>query len=722
MQPACQSGAARRLTVGRGRFTLAPSEPMPRGRRPKVMQQPDEPIATITQAQRRRTAAGHISHTHLLLYAAALLAGFALRYWLWLDQGRAGMVFLGDPDEYYLGAIHIWLAGNYYDQGQWLRPPLTSLFYALSFALFGPNVPLALLLQVALSAVTALGVGLTARSVWRSERAGIVAAWATALYLPLAVHASLVLSETVFIAAIVLAFWLFEAARRQGMRRATTLLAGGAAFGAAALARPVGLYAVPLLAVWTYLELRSARAAARAALLLVVACAAVIVPWTVRNYVVYHQLVLVDTNGGVSFWFGTIQDPNDQRMQDVWKATLPNSALRQQAAVRLGLENIEKDPWRFISRMRNKTVSLWQPETRLFPSNAVTGVTLAQRSLGFNLAADAEYIVLMLAALVAVAISSRSERNWALLLWPVYGTLLSALTLGHPRLRLPLMVVPLVYAALPLAHPATALRRLRALGRPRLVALLAAVLLWLSLLVSTAYVPFFQGQLQALRGDRAGLTAARRADPNGFLPALELGRVLRAEGDVAGARAAFEQAVAADSRSVEAHVALLRMADERGDTAGAERERAAIDAIGWDQNQTYRWAWVHEGYAAAGGLDLGSAADIGALQGFSRIQVEAGQSLRYTVTRRAQLRLRQSGEPRAVLRIRAAVGAVPLVVRVNGAEALRTTLDAEWQELAVPLPSQAAATLVVELDAPVSVASVDQPYPYGVALDWIKLQ
>lgn len=662
------------------------------------------------------------SRIRCVLYAAALFAGFGVRYWLWLDQGRAGMVFLGDPDEYYLGAIHVWLAGNYYDQGQWLRPPLTSLFFALVFALFGPNVPFALLLQVALSAVTALCAGLTARSIWRSERAGLVTIWATALYLPLAVHASLLLSETIFTFAIMLAFLLFEAARRQGMRQVSTLLTGGAAFGAAALARPVGLYAIPLLGIWTYLELRSVRAASRAALLLVLACAAVIVPWTVRNYLVYDQLVLVDTNGGVSFWFGTIDDPADQRMQDVWKATLPNSALRQQAAVRLGLENIRQDPWRYISRMRNKIVSLWQPDTRLFPSNAVRGVTFAQSSLGFNLVADTEYLMVMLAAIIGAVVAHRSERNWALLLWPIFGTLLSALTLGHPRLRLPLMVMPLVYAALPLAHPAATWQRLRRLRHRGWFLLLAAVLAGLYLVFSTAYLPFFRGQLQALRGDLAGLSAARRADPEGFLPALQLGRYWRSHAEVEPAREAFEQAVAANPYSVEAQVALLRMAVERGDTLGAEQARAAIDHIGWDHNQTYRWAWTHEGYAADRMLDLGSAADIGAMEGFSRIHVGDGQAFRYTVTHLAHIRLQHTNETSAILRIRAAFRPVPLLVRVNGIEMLHATIKTTWQDLIVPLPGDKKGPLVFELEAPLSVQGVDQPYPYGVAVDWIGVQ
>ncbi len=680
-------------------------------------------MTTTTVPRRQLLRAGSFSRARTAaLYAVPLLFGFAIRYWLWLDQGQTGMVFFGDADEYYLGAIHLWLDGSYYDEGQWLRPPLTSLFFALTFMLFGLDLSLALLAQCALSALTALLVGATARSVWQSARAGLAAAWATALYLPFAVHASLLLSETVFIFTVALAFWLFERARRGGMRGAAILFLGGMAFGAAALARPVGVYGTPLLGIWAYLELRALRPAIRATLLLAAGCALVVLPWTIRNYLVYHELVLVDTNGGVSFFLGTIDDPNEQKMQDVWKATLPNSALRQQAALDLAMENIREDPWRYISRMRNKTVALWQLDTRLFAGNAVPGIRLAQRSLGFNLLADAQYLTLMFAALLGVVLTRRRERNWALLLWPLYGTLLSAVSLGHPRLRLPLLVVPLIYAAGPFAHPRAMWRRLRQTSWRARAALAGGLLLFTYLIFSTAYIPFFRGQLRGLDGDVDALRAAQQTDPNGFLSALRLGALLRAEGDVSAARAAYQQAVALNPRSVEAHLALLRLAQARGDLAAMESARAAIDALGWDSNLAYRWAWEHEAHAPSHKLDLGSALDIGAMHGFSRIYGVPGETFRYTVTPRAQLRLQAADATTLALRLRAANQPTSFRILVDGVEILNATATRGWQLWEAPLLPGRQGEIVVEFQAPLTVETIAAPYPYGIALDWVALR
>ena len=630
------------------------------------------------------------------------------------------MVYNSDPEEYYLGAIHLWLNGTYYDTGQWLRPPLTSAFFALAFLVWGPNLDTALLAQCVLSTLTALPIALTARSVWRNERAGIVAVWATALFLPFVVQASLLLSETVFICAVALAFLLFEYARQQRMRSAWTLLSGGIAFGAAALARPVGLYAAPLLAIWSYLELRTVRAAARATLLLGLGCAIVVLPWTVRNYLVYHQLVVVDTNGGVSFWLGTIDDPNEQKMQDVWKATLPNSALRQQAALRLGLQNIRAAPGRYIARMRNKTVSLWQPDTRLFASNAVTGVTLAQRSLSFNIVADIEYLLLMGGAIVGVVVARRSERNWALLLWPLYGTLLSALTLGHPRLRLPLMVTALIYASGPLTNPRGVLGRLRQLGWRGYLGCIVGALIFGYLIFSTAYVPFIRSELAALPGTVTALRHATEVGPDEYLVWSQLGYKLQAAGDLAGAEDAYRHAVALNDRDVESRTALLRMLLTRSDERGAQQIWAPVTAIGWDNNATYRWAWEHVPYAPVQRLDVGSLADIGALHGFSGIIAQDGRQFRYTVTPQAAVRLQSSGSPRLHLRLRAAYDAVPLQITVDGTSIYHASVGSSWQDLNLQLPASRSGTIVVEFNAPLSVGGIDAPYPYGIALDLVE--
>lgn len=196
------------------------------------------------------------------------------------------------------------------------RPPLWPASLGLVYAAVGHRVAAA---RVADAAVGALGVVLLA---WVAQRlAGARAArWAGGLgaaYLPLALVSSSLVSETLFVACELLALGLAlearragEAAvarrgggpvtgapaalavRRAGERRAPALaVAAGAAAGLAALTRVNG--ALLLLAV-----VPLARVRPRGAVVVVLAFAAVLAPWTARNALELHAFVPVSTETG----------------------------------------------------------------------------------------------------------------------------------------------------------------------------------------------------------------------------------------------------------------------------------------------------------------------------------------------------------------------------------------------------------------------------------------
>jgi 4-amino-4-deoxy-L-arabinose transferase-like glycosyltransferase len=140
-------------------------------------------------------------------------------------------------------------------------------------------------------------------------RAGVWAAGLAAAYPPLVSMPSYALSETLYSAvALATAFVLQLAVDRPrddqipgaGHSRATGLtLLGGALAGAAALIRPAMLLYLPLAAGWLLFRRRPALAVA-----LTIAAAAVITPWTLRNMRVHERVVLIASEGGVTFWTG----------------------------------------------------------------------------------------------------------------------------------------------------------------------------------------------------------------------------------------------------------------------------------------------------------------------------------------------------------------------------------------------------------------------------------
>jgi 4-amino-4-deoxy-L-arabinose transferase-like glycosyltransferase len=651
----------------------------------------------------------------------AVLLALVPRLWLWVDQGSAGMIYPADQDEYYRGAIHILLDGSYYDDGQWLRPPLTSIFLAGVFVFVGIDVARALLVQCVLSAATVLLFAELARSLFDSRRAGIAAALLGAGFLPYASMASQLLSETLFIFLIAAALLAFEAARRRVMPW-RWLLAGGLLWGLATLTRPVGLYALPLLLLWALLGARR-RFDVRPALALLLGVVVVVAPWTARNYAVHDHLILVDTNGGTSFWLGNLLEPGERELQFVWNRTIPNLAEREDAAVERALANIQREPLTFLARTRNKAVALWQFDTRLFIANAPIGITLDERSLAFALASDVQYAALMLLALVGVVAMRSSERNLPLLGWPLYGTLLSAVSLGHPRLRLPLLIAMFAYAALPLAHPRLVWQRLRE-QRWRRWLLLAGLLLLALLWYARVYGPFVQSQFWVARSylteSTLDVERAIATMPSNYLPYVRLGDLWRSQDDPSGALAAYSEASKRAPQNTYVHAQQIDMHRHLDNPDSVRAEMDAIAAVGWDNNQLYDWAW--DAIPATTGARLAIAAPApGIVRGVYAPQQEDGQTFRWT-HERAQIRFAQPGATRLRLLLRAPRPATP--VQIHYQDEWLTTLEAgpAWQTFEVELPPPPPGTRpsvdaqIVELRTPTVVRSPQQPYPRGVAL------
>jgi hypothetical protein len=176
--------------------------------------------------------------------------------------------------------------------------------------------------KIAQSVVGSLGVWLIGTIARRAAggRVGVAAAAIAATYPPLVWICAYVFSEalssTVGLAAVVL---LNRALDRSGLRQAqggdekrraainasanrstvVTAIAAGMTTGAAILIRPAIVFFIPITVVWLIVRRRGVIAA------LIVAGALVVVgPWTARNARIYHRLVFVASEGGVTFWTG----------------------------------------------------------------------------------------------------------------------------------------------------------------------------------------------------------------------------------------------------------------------------------------------------------------------------------------------------------------------------------------------------------------------------------
>jgi 4-amino-4-deoxy-L-arabinose transferase-like glycosyltransferase len=180
------------------------------------------------------------------------------------------------------------------------RPPLFPAFLAIAFQ-FSRNILFLRLLQVAVAGISAfwfLRIGF----VLFGELPALIACLTFAIYPPLVIYSADLASESLFLLLTIGVLFVYYA---PGNQRSLTRVAGlGVLVGLAALCRPNGLLLAPALALAIVLTTRGWRQAVRELVVLGMALAMVVLPWTYRNYRLFHQVVLITTAGGPVLWSG----------------------------------------------------------------------------------------------------------------------------------------------------------------------------------------------------------------------------------------------------------------------------------------------------------------------------------------------------------------------------------------------------------------------------------
>jgi hypothetical protein len=352
-----------------------------------------------------------------------------------------------------------------------------------------------------------------------------LAALLMALYLPFAIYTQVPLSETLFITLLLggflaLAHWATKDERRKtkddglhssSVLRPSSLAVAGALFGLATLTRSITLLFLPIAALWIVWQAGGGwlmrRGSVRAALLFLICCGALILPWTLYNSRLYRGLVLVDTSGAFNLLLGgrTAYDGNrndaatrdyvlvllgQKQSADValqpctgkFPDPLPASqAARQSAITREALCLIAAKPLAFATKSLVELVDLFQINytgAERFTNGFTTGRLPRWYTLGIFLLDDTLYVLTLPLALIGWALTRRrttddtAQRSvvggrWSAVvgLWLLYNIALAPLLFAINRFRLPLLPFAFIFAAS--AISALAHRRWGQLRSPR---------------------------------------------------------------------------------------------------------------------------------------------------------------------------------------------------------------------------------------------------------------
>lgn len=189
---------------------------------------------------------------------------------------------------------------------------------------------------------------------------GLVAAAISAIYVYFFYYAAALMTETFFILCILWSFDIAIGIRYSQNPRLSQWLLLGLSMTMTVLLRQTFLPVILLIGFWLWyaakgMRMKMIKGFALSIIILILGIA----PWTIRNYRVFHQFVLLNTNAGYAFYwanhplFGT-NFMNELPEGVSWGSMLPKELLGMDEAglekelMRRGLQTIIDDPGRYL--------------------------------------------------------------------------------------------------------------------------------------------------------------------------------------------------------------------------------------------------------------------------------------------------------------------------------------------------------------------------------------
>lgn len=676
--------------------------------------------------------------TAYALLTVLVVAGVILRLWFISVSPLDPRYSNADDGDYYRRALRFAVTGAYVDDAWLIRPPLHVFFFAfwLRLALISGVPQLGLLFiqlaQTALAAVMVLiGFGL-ARRLFADARAGLLFAGFLALWYPLIEQTTVLFSEHLYLFFFLLHLWLL--ARYDHEERLRDLALAGAALGAAALTRSPALYAVVFVVGWLVVRAATvgvsgaasrwqvAKAAMKPALLVMVACLAIVAPWTMRNYLTYGHLILVDTLGQINLWL----DLDDVARRNANIETLRGlpQAERHIYALERARDILAADPLRPFGSMWATFRHIWKAQfiEDYFVKQSFFTRPLRETALP-GLIGDLVWLVAVVTGLVGLAGRSYEGFHYRLLFlaWIGYSLLTVLVFHVEPRYLLPLWVMLALYGA---GIPAMWRHTIRLTPRLAVQAVMVAAFFWL-LLTYRDYPAIIAGGIARERAMTTGLSAYRSGDyaaaerafrvaltaqPHFVDAQVHLALALKAQGRYEEALATLQRN---SSRRTELVVgALLR---ETGEVAQAASLLTYIETVAGEDIQRWALEWLRPPPVDV--LTPGNGLDIGYIAGFSPAEQGTGGSFRWLEGQgEIVLPLPKPLRDDAVLILSMTGGEeraiTPLTVRIGrGASWTVPVVRGEWRRYHLLVPSERVMDhrLVIELRAPTFVPALRDP-------------
>ncbi len=240
----------------------------------------------------------------------------------------------------------------------WLAP-VYPLIVAGIFLVFGVQTPASAIAVMVFNSLCSAVTGVIVYQIGRdihSEKAGLFAGWLWAFSPPVAILPFIPWDTS--LSALILGAALLMVLRLQA-GKSDNWAACGATWGVAGLVNPSLLVPLPVVAMLlTAWEKRL-----RSVLIMIGFAAIVILPWTVRNYAVFHKIMLVRSNGLAEVYFGNCGFDTHPLGQSMEYQRLGEAEFTTQAS-RRAVEYIRTHPATFLHHSIHRAMWFW-----IYPNN-----------------------------------------------------------------------------------------------------------------------------------------------------------------------------------------------------------------------------------------------------------------------------------------------------------------------------------------------------------------
>jgi 4-amino-4-deoxy-L-arabinose transferase-like glycosyltransferase len=346
------------------------------------------------------------------------------------------------------------------------RPPGYIFFLAGIYSLFGPNDFIARLVNALLGVLTCWLTYILTIELF-NKRTALIAALMIAIFPSLIAWTNILATENLFIPIVLSAMICFLKAVKLPKVRWSWLFLSGFLLGIGVLVRPATLILPGILVLTLILRKRfrifSPQGIRELGKYLLIGSVisllmlATVIPWSIRNSIVFGHFILVSTEGGITFLSGqnafslTDEYSLDGPVFEQLNAEKLDEISYDQRAYQLAFQFIRQNPWIEMRLIIHKFINFFKDDVSGISYNVLSSLTPIPDWLVVVLKGLAQvyYMFVMGLALASIFLKRYLKDRWYFIqfLFIVVWVVIHLAFYGKDRFRLPLAPAFVQFAA-----------------------------------------------------------------------------------------------------------------------------------------------------------------------------------------------------------------------------------------------------------------------------------